>query len=623
MKVIILTFVAILLLVSCSSTTQQESIKINSFGGFSEIKPEEKAKLTWDFSNADKVRIENIKRNFNSSDSIDYEVSNSLIVDFTVMNSIDTIRLKWRIVVKEQEETIKTGSEHSPIDFTKPSYIENEYLNGSIPQNLNPSISKLKISSYNYNRNNDSLTLDLIIMDDFGNLITDLSENSNLNKKATIEAFCKDGNTFKSNYTIEEKKFNPEKALDFAICLDNSAIAGDYYPIFDQIKSFIQNINSKDRFHIRSFNQSLQTNLSLQNSDSFIKLIKDLKIEKASGLSSIYKNVYSSINYINTLKAENEQIMVLIAYSSDNSSLVYDRNDLVELASNYNIPIYVIGVGSAVDSYSFKYISEMTGGKYYQIDDKDINSLYSILVEINLSKKANYHAKIAIPKEKYSECGLINTVVNLNINNTELTDSARIRTLKERHYFKYQSLASFDYKDTIVGEQHNETIKSLSLILKNNPDKVIELIGNASIEGTPDETFNIALRRAQNVRMKLIEDRVNPSQIRVRSEGANNPIYYFQESSWMQYYNRRVELRWLDPELMPYELIANSFDSETQALNDVQNWETKGHRVYYERYLQNNIPIYRVKIWGYRTIEEAERAKNSIERKYPVKLVLQ
>lgn len=622
MKVFILVLTALWMIASCS-TPQQESIKIVSFAGFTEIKPDEKAKLNWVFENADKVRIENIKRNFNATDSIDYEVSNSLIVDFTVINSIDTIRLKWRIVVKEQEETIKTGSEHSPIDFAKPSYIENDYLNASIPQSLNPTASKLKIISYHYDREIDTLCLDFLIMDDFGNLITNLSDNSAINKKIDIESVCKDGGKFSNKFAIEEIKYDAGKALDFGICLDNSAIAGDYYPVFDQIKAFAQNINSNDKFHLRTFSQSLQTNLSLQDREDFLKLIKDLKIEKASGLSSIYKNLYSAINYINTLKSGNEQLIVLIAYSSDNSSLVYDRNDVVELAANFNVPIYVIGVGSAVDSYSFKYLSEMTGGKYYQIDEKEINSIYSILAEINLSKKANYKAKIMIPKDKFNDCGLISTTLKMNLENTELSDSIRIRTIKERHYFKYQSLASFDYKDTIVSDEHNETLKSLSLILKNNPDKIIELIGNASIEGTPDETFNIALRRAQNTRAKLIELGVNPSQIRVRSEGANNPIYYFQESAWMQYYNRRVELRWLDPELMPYELIANSFDSESQALTEVQNWEAKGLRVYYERYLQNNIPTYRVKIWGYRTLEEAERAKNSIERRYPIKLVLQ
>ena len=622
MKVFILVLTALLMIASCS-TPQQESIKIVSFAGFTEIKPDEKAKLNWVFENADKVRIENIKRNFNATDSIDYEVSNSLIVDFTVINSIDTIRLKWRIVVKEQEETIKTGSEHSPIDFAKPSYIENDYLNASIPQSLNPTASKLKISSYYYDRENDTLSLDFLIMDDFGNLISNLSDNSAINKKVDIEAICKDGGKFSNRFSIEEIKYDAGKALDFGVCLDNSVIAGDYYPVFDQIKAFAQNINSNDKFHLRTFSQSLQTNLSLQDREDFLKLIKDLKIEKASGLSSIYKNLYSAINYINTLKSSNEQLIVLIAYSSDNSSLVYDRNDVVELAANFNVPIYVIGVGSAVDSYSFKYLSEMTGGKYYQIDEKEINSIYSILAEINLSKKANYKAKIMIPNDKFNDCGLLSTMIKMNLDNTELSDSVRIRTIKERHYFKYQSLASFDYKDTIVSDEHNETLKSLSLILKNNPDKIIELIGNASIEGTPDETFNIALRRAQNTRAKLIELGVNPSQIRVRSEGANNPIYYFQESAWMQYYNRRVELRWLDPELMPYELIANSFDSESQALTEVQNWEAKGFRVYYERYLQNNIPTYRVKIWGYRTLEEAERAKNSIERRYPIKLVLQ
>jgi len=622
MRTLILTILSLLLFFSCA-TAPKEKIDIISFDGFSEIQQNDNAKLKWNIKNASKVRIENIKRNFNPVDSIDYKSDSSQILDFTITNSNDTIRLKWRIVVKENEESIKTGPEQTPIDIAKPSYFENKYLNSTIPYSLNPIISNLKISSFNYNHNSDTLTLNLLIMDDFGNLVIDLSNNSSLNKKVSIEAICADDTRFKTNYILEENKYNPDKSLDYAICLDNSAIAGDYYPVIKQIKSFVKNINSKDKFLFRTFNQNLLSNISLQDISSFESIIKNYNLEKSSGLSSIYKNLYSTLNYLKSFKSDNEQVLVLIAYSSDNSSLVYDRNDVVELASNYNIPIYVIGVGSAVDSYSFKYLTEMTGGKYYQIDEKDLNSIFSILVEINLSKKINYQSKLYIPKNKFMDCGLINTKIELNINNTSLVDSIRIRTNKERQYFRYQSIASFDYKDTLLSNDFTETIKSLSMILKNNPDKIIELIGNASVEGTTDEVFNLALKRAQNVRLKLIEDGVNPSQIRVRSDGANNPIYYFQESNWMQYYNRRVELRWLDPELMPFELIVNSFDSESQALEDVNNWENKGYRVYYERYLQNNLPIYRVKIWGYRTIAEAERAKNAIERRYPIKLVLQ
>ncbi|HRP01191.1 MAG TPA: OmpA family protein [Candidatus Kapabacteria bacterium] len=623
MKTFILTMLCVIFCFSCASV-KDEPIKVVAFNGFSEIKQHEKAKLNWEFKNAEKVRIENIKRNFNPLDSTDYEVNSTSSIDFTIMNSNDTIKLKWKVVViDETDSNISTGPDNSLIDFEKPSYIDNEYLNSSIPLKLNPIIRNLKISSYHYNRDNDTLSLSLLIMDDFGNLVRNLSDNSSKSQFATIDAKCEKGEVFNNKYLLTESKFNLDKSLDLALCIDNSAIANDYYPIFKQIQSFTYNINSNDRFLLRTFNQNLQTNLSLQPIKDFNNILKSTKIEKASGLSSIYKNLYKTLNYMNTMKAENEQAIILIAYSSDNSSIVYDRNDVIELAANYNIPIYVIGIGSAVDSYSFKYITEMTGGKYYQIEEKDLNYVYSILTEIDLAKKANYQTKIYFPKENYNECGLLNLGVQLKINNTDLLDSIRIRTMKERQYFNYQAITSFDYKDTIISEQHYETIKSLSMILQNNPDKIIELIGNASIEGSQDEVFNLSLRRAQSVRNKLISNGVAPSQIRVRADGANNPIYYFQDNDWQQYYNRRVELKWLSPELMPYELILNAFESESQALDEVQKWESKSYRVYYERYLQNNIPIYRVKIWGYQTLEDAQRAKNSIERRYQVKLVLQ
>ncbi len=407
-----------------------------------------------------------------------------------------------------------------------------------------------------------------------------------------------------------------------AICLDNSVIAGEYYPVFEQIKNFAKNINPNDGLHLRTFNQNLVTNITLQKASDFYNFIKDIKLEKPSGLSAIYKHLYNTLNYLN-YASNKDKIIVLIAYSSDNNSLIYDRNDIVELASQLKIPIYVIGVGSAVDTYSFKYLTEMTGGIFYQLDNNDIKSIYNILNEINLSQKTYYEVKIPFDFNTLSNNKFLELNFEIKKKDNLISDIKRIRLAKERHYFKYQSIASFDFKDTLPSSDFNESIKSLSMILKNNPDKVIEIIGNSSIEGTPDEVYNLGLKRAQSIRKLLIEDGVNPAQIRVRSDGSNNPIYYIQENSWMQYFNRRAEIRWLDPELLPYELIGQSFDSELEALKEVERWEDKGYKVYYERYLSKNIPIYRIKIWGYRTQDEAERALQNIEKRYAVKMTVQ
>jgi hypothetical protein len=96
-----------------------------------------------------------------------------------------------------------------------------------------------------------------------------------------------------------------------------------------------------------------------------------------------------------------------------------------------------------------------------------------------------------------------------------------------------------------------------------------------------------------------------------------------QQAPWQQYYNRRVEVRWLDPDLLPYEIIAQTSDSETEALKNVEKWEFHGYNAYYERYLENHSPVYRVKIWGFPTLEEAEASANKIQTIYNTKCIVQ
>lgn len=620
-KIIFSLFITIFIL-GCT-TTKFEKIIVNDFKGFSEALSDEKITIMWNFDNCNNVRINSLKRNFNCVDSIEFIVSESTILDFVVSNHIDTINLKWRVILRDNDKKIKTGPDRK-IDLNKPNYFETNYFNSLIAISLNPSISKLKIVNYDYDYDESTLNLNFLLLDDFGNLVTNIIEDNITHIGVEAINFCQDKEIGKTKSKLTEIKYDTNKKVDLGIMLDNSIIAGDFYPIMDNIKHFAGYINSSDRYFFKSFNQYSLSNIPLKNLNSFRKEIVKLKLEKASGLSSIYKNLYDNLNYLYSNRNENtKQSIVLIVFSSDNSSLVYDRNDIVQLSMKYKIPIFVVGVGSSVDTYSMKYLCEMTGGKFYELEANQINDIVDILTEINLSQKVYYSAKAKLTLDEIKTCNLIKTKLTYWDGKHNLEDSISLRTKLQTEYFKYQSIASFEYKETVINQQYIETINSLAKILNNNKDKIVELIGNTSIEGNYDETYQLGLKRAQEIRNELIKLDVNPNQIRVRSDGANNPVYYFQEANWMQYYNRRVELRWLDPESMPYELITETFESEYLALQNVENWEKKGYKSYYERYLKNNIPIYRVKLWGFKTIEEAQKTKTNLEKRFPLKIEIQ
>ena len=58
----------------------------------------------------------------------------------------------------------------------------------------------------------------------------------------------------------------------------------------------------------------------------------------------------------------------------------FSEYDVIEVAERYKIPVYIIALGSDVDSSVLSNIAYSTGGKYFE--NIDISELYSVYEEI-------------------------------------------------------------------------------------------------------------------------------------------------------------------------------------------------------------------------------------------------
>ncbi|MPN19931.1 hypothetical protein SDC9_167306 [bioreactor metagenome] len=188
----------------------------------------------------------------------------------------------------------------------------------------------------------------------------------------------------------------------------------------------------------------------------------------------------------------------------------------------------------------------------------------------------------------------------------------------------YQIIASYNVGDTVVSSVFEPAISDVAEALLTNSELVLELIGNSSsVEGNEDICNKFALTRAQAIRKKLMENGVKSKQIRVSSESSYRPLFQSPKTNWQFMYNNRVEVRWLSPEEMPYEIIAGYYTSEDEALSEVTKWESKKYLAYYQRIMQNQRPAYRVLLWGYQTEDaaskEAKKLSNEYKRTFVVK----
>lgn len=155
--------------------------------------------------------------------------------------------------------------------------------------------------------------------------------------------------------------------------------------------------------------------------------------------------------------------------------------------------------------------------------------------------------------------------------------------------------------------------------MSDNPNKSVQLTGYSWYDGVEDYSKTVSQERLNTIKELLSSSGAGQDQLKVKYEGDNKPIFP-NNKGWQANINRRVEVRWLDPSIQPYELLGEQAKSEEEAQMIVEKWESRGNKAYYERLYQQEEIGYRIKIWGFSTIEEAKQAASDIKLKYDVVL---
>ncbi len=639
---------AVLTLVTLGACSSIDTFEVSDFKGHSEVQKGEEALIDWDLNGCDSVTIQGIPGSYKSSDNFYITANIDRVLKFNAHRNDTIHNLDWNIhVIDEGEEVQSVASDINEVQKTKakedyekgkpvemsetgeahpedfnilPSFYETKYFSGILKYNGKTKPNTFRIIGIDYSKGYENIEVKGILLDEFGNFLSNYYEQKN--SPTSILQYCKTGIAGDLLKKPNEMHYGENTPLHFSLAIENSAAAWKNSEFVPNLSEFIQRLDNNDIFSFYTFNQNITEKIVDQNKLQAVKSFENIHIDASNGFNSFNKTAYKSVKNLVDSKTD-KQCLVLITYSPDNSSIIYETEDAVSLAKEHNIPVYVISVGNAIESFSLKYLSYSTGGNYYQLSYNNIDDITNILTEIAYSQKHFFKYKLPDNLFVNPNCNNVKTEIALQTETGNLTDVFKVINEQEPQYPKYQALAAFFKQDTVIHNDFFENIELLSTALKENKEMTVELIGHSSIEGNEEQNIYYSRARAQAVRKMLLDKGVAPGQIRIRWEGSNSPIFYLQQAPWQQYYNRRVEVRWLDPELLPYEIIAQTSDSETEALINVEKWEFHGYNAYYERYLDNHSPVYRVKIWGYPTLEEAEANANKIQTIYNTKCVVQ
>lgn len=566
--------------------------------------------ISWNIKNADRIVFQT--KNYPSNYSIQVCPADTTIYTIATANADQTKFFKVKVNVNPFIPKIKTGSEFIAKHTDTISIELSDYYSGTIPIQYNPRISKLRITKLMEAKNH--MDIDFLPLDMFGNFIDDLSfENGNLTAQFVAD------NTIIPCKINSVERYQKTAGNHFYFIIENSFTAQFAESVINQLRSALLSFTTNELITIYFVNHAINKFVESADPNTASFLLSSSNISPrglnstANGLVEVLDNIYN-----NTSQNKQEPVIVLCNFSGDNSSITYTLSDAAKIARKEKAPIYSIGIGLDAKSYQLSPLSNSTNAKDYIIAQNEIDEVGKIIREIYFSQKNGYKASVQILGniENYK-------VLNLNVSthNGEnfVEDKINFYPKAPEIYVPFQILSLFDHLSSDLPKEYITKINELSELLKDNPDAQVELIGYSNFETLDDESDNkLALDRTYSIKQKLLQNGVGVSQVSTKTKGNLNPLYYFPKVEWQVAVNRRVEIRWLDPSLLPFEILAQTAVSESEANKYVNEWEKLGYRSYYQRNVtRNQDVVYRVKIWGFATQSEAENTIRILSFKFP------
>lgn len=180
----------------------------------------------------------------------------------------------------------------------------------------------------------------------------------------------------------------------------------------------VADISGSMRFNFYEMQESIDTFVNQTHSDTVLGLstigtiyerYQDFTTDKNEvtnavwnldcyGLTSLYQSLYSSVVY--TASAEGARCVVAFTDGLNEpygAGYDYDAQDVIDVATYYQVPVYIIGIGSYVQEDELREIAEATGGAFYA--NRSVYDLRNVYMDIYQAQGRMYQLtyKTSVP----------------------------------------------------------------------------------------------------------------------------------------------------------------------------------------------------------------------------------
>lgn len=168
----------------------------------------------------------------------------------------------------------------------------------------------------------------------------------------------------------------------------------------DTMEKFLSQVqyNSGDTVSIVVFSNEIETQTEFTSDYSKIQNV--VRNISSGGGTALYDTLYTSVQY--TARQSGARCVIAFTDGDDQHSRYADEEDVIRIAQDYKIPIFIIGIGSSANNYEIRSIAESTGGFYRNINSiSDLNEIYNMIYR---QQKEMYVLQyVADADGKYSE----------------------------------------------------------------------------------------------------------------------------------------------------------------------------------------------------------------------------
>ena len=459
------------------------------------------------------------------------------------------------------------------------------------------------------------LRAEVIVLDAEGNILPISLDRMPMSAEVVCRGSSPSAHTVRIGNTVDASTTPPAVHL-YMLC-DNSMLSGTLARdvVLSLQRNFADAIGD-DQLGLGLFNQSFSTILPM---GSFARLNSDLQVADlppADGLSSLYAATQNACRML--ASASGKRALILVTATPDNATPFSTTMDVVRMARDAKIPVFVVRVGLEASGQPLRYISSATGGRMYTLQEDETSAIGDIVREVLYAQKWSTEVVVQADVQDFVNCETpwLRLKLDGNPSPFPVIDSISLTPLDLTLETSPAVVALF--RDTTDRDLRDfyQSLLVISEVLTQNAAMTIELTGHVSRDVGASSDAR-ALERANQVRSFLIANGVLAKQIVVRSEGSRKPRYYFQTDGTRRLLNNRVEARLLVNGSNTHNITVEQVDNEQTAMLRMKLWKDRNLNAFFEPVLEDGVTRYRIKLWGFATLAEAKSVVTKIKRFKP------